>query len=160
MALVYLGLGTNLGNRQNNLREAKVRLFADEAIRPVEKSSIEETKPVDYTDQPDFLNQVILVQTNIEPLRLLDFLQRIESDMGRQRSIAKGPRTIDLDILLYDERIMTTGELTIPHPGIVKRPFVLRGLVEINRELRDPVSLMPYQDILSKLSESMGNMNE
>jgi 2-amino-4-hydroxy-6-hydroxymethyldihydropteridine diphosphokinase len=160
MALVYIGLGTNLGDRQKNLKEAKVRLFTDEAIRPVEESSIEETKPVDYTDQPDFLNQVILVRTNIEPLRLLHLLQQIESNMGRQRSIAKGPRIIDLDILLYDERIMTTGELTIPHPAIVKRPFVLRGLVEISRELRDPVSLTLYRDILLKLSENMGNMND
>jgi 2-amino-4-hydroxy-6-hydroxymethyldihydropteridine diphosphokinase len=160
MALVYIGLGTNLGDRQKNLKEAKVRLFTDEAIRPVEESSIEETKPVDYTDQPDFLNQVILVRTNIEPLRLLHLLQQIESNMGRQRSIAKGPRIIDLDILLYDERIMTTGELTIPHPAIVKRPFVLRGLVEISRELRDPVSLTLYRDILLKLSANMGNMND
>ncbi len=160
MAFVYLGLGTNLGDRQKNLKEAKARLFTDDVIDPVGESSIEETEPVDYADQPDFLNQVLLVRTNIEPLPLLRLLQHIESDMGRRRTISKGPRIIDLDMLLYDERIMTTGELTIPHPAIVKRPFVLRGLVEINRELRDPVSLTPYRDILSKLSESMRSMND
>ena len=148
MAAVYIGLGTNLGDRHRNLQIAKKELARTETITILHESSIEETEPVDYLDQPMFLNQVILAETELQPLRLLAILKKIEGKLGRERTIAKGPRTIDLDILLYDDMVIHSEELTIPHAEIKNRAFVLKHLAEISPALADPETGEMYKNFL------------
>ena len=147
MAHVYIGIGTNVGSRMENLISAKSRLFSSNHIECLKESTVIETKPVDYLKQPDFLNQIVLIETNIRPQALLTLLKKIESDMGRKKTISKGPRIIDLDILLYDDQIIKTKELVIPHPRIMMREFILKHLVEIEPGLTDPVDNRRYLDI-------------
>ena len=148
MARAYIGLGTNLGDREGNLARA-ARLLAEAGdIRLLKKSSLEETVPVDYAGQPDFLNQVVLAETELAPRELLDALQKIEYAMGRVRTVPKGPRVIDLDLLLYDALVYRDDALTLPHPGIVKRPFVMREMLELDGELSDPVSGKKDREVL------------
>jgi 2-amino-4-hydroxy-6-hydroxymethyldihydropteridine diphosphokinase len=139
MAEVYISLGSNLGDRGVNLQAAIGRIESF-VIRVIKKSSVIETEPVDFLDQPMFFNQIIIVETELDPEILLSGLQKIENDLGRIRDILKGPRTIDLDILYYDNRIISTKNLIIPHKGILDRKFILDLLVELNPSLIDPVS--------------------
>ena len=148
MAVVFIGLGTNLGDRGANIERAKKMLGRIPGLAVVRESSLEETRPVDVTDQPDFLNQVVMVETDMAPLELLRHLRMIESAMGRVRTVPKGPRVIDLDILLYGDVMMKTSDLTIPHPRIKEREFVLRHLLEIDPELADPQTKQPYREVL------------
>lgn len=147
MALVFIGLGSNLGDRLINIKNACKELLQNSNIFLVKSSSIEETDPVDYLDQQPFLNQIILVKTNILPDKLLKELKSIEISMGRKKTILKGPRIIDLDILLYDNTIQNTRELTIPHPEIKNRLFILKHLLELDPALTDPASGLLYRDI-------------
>lgn len=140
MALAYIGLGSNLGNREKQLEKAIAAIASSLPAVILKKSSIIETEPVDYLDQPRFLNQIIMIETNLQPLNLLQRLQQIEADLGRIKSFPKGPRTIDLDILLYDDIAVKTDVLTIPHPEIKNRKFILKHLVELDPELTDPVT--------------------
>jgi 2-amino-4-hydroxy-6-hydroxymethyldihydropteridine diphosphokinase len=135
MTTVYIALGTNVGDREHNLREA-LRLLAESGIRVMEVSSIYETEPVDYLEQAWFLNAALEAQTDLPPLDLLHKLRAIESAMGSKKPFAKGPRLIDLDILLYGNEIITTPELQIPHPRMLDRRFVLAPLAEIAPNLR------------------------
>lgn len=146
MAVVYIGLGSNLGNRGEFLASAIERIGSD-AGRIVARSSVLETRAVDFTDQPDFLNQVIKIETGLDPLLLLDVLKRIETGLGRNKTFPKGPREIDLDILLYDDLVLDDERLVIPHPQIVRRDFVLYHLVELDPELRDPLSGIKYANL-------------
>lgn len=130
---IYIGLGTNLGDRLANLRSA----MADFSL--IAQSSIYETEPVDFLDQPWFLNAVCSIQTERSPYELLDYCQNIENRMGRTREIAKGPRTIDIDILFYEELILNDPLLTIPHSQIPNRRFVLEPFHEIAPDLVHPV---------------------
>lgn len=133
---VFIGLGSNLGDRESNLNNAR-ELMA-EYIVITALSGIYETLPWGVVDQPLFLNQVIRGITRLSPLPLLDFLQKIEREMGRVKTIRFGPRLIDLDILLFDERQMTTPRLMIPHPRMSQRAFVLVPLNEL-----DPGRILP-----------------
>jgi 2-amino-4-hydroxy-6-hydroxymethyldihydropteridine diphosphokinase len=135
--LSYLSIGSNLGDRAKNLGTAIVLLAPK--IQPVLQSSIYQTEPWGYSDQPSFLNQVIKVETTLEPLDLLIYLKEIESQMGRQETFRFGPRLIDLDILFYDELILDTPKLTIPHPRLYERAFILIPLAEIAPDLNHPV---------------------
>lgn len=137
MKLVYLGLGSNLGDRQANLDQAMERL-QQEGVIILRRSSLYETEPRDFLDQPWFLNMVVEVETRLFPRRLLAAIQRIESSMGRRRVIAKGPRLIDIDILFYQRCIINLENLTIPHPGISERRFVLEPLAELAPDLLYP----------------------
>jgi len=149
MAFVYIGLGSNIGDRQHYLSSA-VRMIREKTSASIlAESSILETKAVDYTDQPDFLNQIILVETQIPPEMLLEILKDIEKTLGRIERFVKGPREIDLDILLYDNLIINKTNLVIPHPGIIERIFIMTHLVELNRELRDPVTGEKYSVLLN-----------
>jgi len=148
MAFAYIGLGSNLDDRKKNLDAAADAIASNPGTIVVKKSTIIETDPVDYLNQPRFLNQVILIETDLAPLELLRHLQQIETDLGRSRTIPKGPRTIDLDILLYDTIVMETGDLTIPHPQIKNREFILKHLVELGPELTDPVSGDAYRTFI------------
>jgi len=133
---IYLSLGSNLGDRQANLRTAITSLPPQ--VQPEIQSAVYETEPWGYSDQPAFLNLVIKATTLLEPNELLKYLKNIEVVMGRQETFRFGPRLIDLDILFYDDLVMDTPELTIPHPHITERAFVLIPLAEIAPDLFHP----------------------
>ncbi len=129
MKKVYLGLGSNIGDRKANLSRALTLLGDRVKINVV--SSIYETEPVGYDDQPKFLNAVCLARTNLGPLQLLSLVKSIESSMGRETGLPNGPRIIDIDIILFGNMSVIDPELTIPHPRMSERAFVLIPLAEI-----------------------------
>lgn len=133
---IYLGLGSNLGQREANLRQAAQRLR--ESVRLLRSSSIYETAPWGYTDQPDFLNCVLEAETDLPPLQLLAVAKNLEDAIGREPSVRYGPRSIDVDILLYSDRITDLPDLQIPHPRMAQRAFVLVPLAELAPELIHP----------------------
>jgi len=147
--ITYLSLGSNLGNREQNLKEAVRR--ASTLGRVVAVSSFYETEPVEVTDQPWFLNCVLALETTAEPAQLMRELLRIEHEMGRQRVLKKGPRSIDIDILLFGDDVVNTPELTIPHPEMARRRFVLEPLAEIAPELLHPISQKTVVQLLAEL---------
>jgi 2-amino-4-hydroxy-6-hydroxymethyldihydropteridine diphosphokinase len=146
----YLSLGSNLGDRAAFLNEALHRLEA-EGVHIVRRSSIHETEPQDFRDQPWFLNIAVEVETNLTPQQLLAAIQKIETGMGRQRTIPKGPRTIDLDILFYENLILKTPELEIPHPRLTQRLFVLDPLSEIAPDFHHPVTKQTVRELREPL---------
>ncbi|HEX7254624.1 MAG TPA: 2-amino-4-hydroxy-6-hydroxymethyldihydropteridine diphosphokinase [Gaiellaceae bacterium] len=151
MPLVYIGLGANLGDREATIRTALDRLEAHEAVEVQRVSRLRETDPVGYEDQPRFLNGVARVQTSLEARDLLTVLLDLERDLGRTRHGPRfGPRPIDLDILLYDNRTIDEPGLRIPHPRIAERPFVLEPLAELDPALEVP-GRGPVQALLAGL---------
>lgn len=150
MARAYLGLGSNLGHRVENLYRAVQLLTAKEGIKLCAASSLYETAPVGYVEQRWFLNAVIEVETVLAPQALLDRLHTVEKQMKRVRAISWGPRIIDIDILLYATCIIQREELHIPHPELVNRAFVLIPLHEIA-----PALVLPTGE---RLSELLGNL--
>jgi 2-amino-4-hydroxy-6-hydroxymethyldihydropteridine diphosphokinase len=133
---VYLGLGANLGDRKRNLRQALRKMRAKATIEKV--SDCYATKPIGYLEQPDFFNIACLITTALSPHELLRFLKQIETAMGRNPSFRNAPRPIDLDILFYDDLVLPSPELTIPHPRLNERAFVLVPLAEIAADLVHP----------------------
>ena len=154
MSIVYLGLGTNLGDRKQNIRKAIEAISLKMSIS--KQSSLYETTAWGYTDQPDFLNQVIQVETNLSPLRLLNFLKNTEVELGRVENFRYGPRLIDIDILFYDDLIKTTSRLQIPHPRIPERAFVLVPLNEIAPGFVHPVLKKTIAELLAELPNKTG----
>ncbi len=137
MPTVYLSLGSNVGDRLANLHAA-IDALPPAGVRVEKVSSIYETEPVDFLDQPWFLNCVVEAETEMEPHALLQSLRTIESQLGSQKEFAKGPRKLDLDILLYGGETIATPDLQIPHPRMLQRRFVLAPLAEIAPDLRHP----------------------
>ncbi len=137
MHIVYIGLGTNLGNRLDNLSAARRALSPDVLL--LEASPIYETRPWGYTEQPDFLNQVVKTQTGLAPLDLLAYLKQWEIRLGRTPTFKNGPRLVDLDVLFYDDLVFNSPTLTIPHTGIPERAFVLAPLADIAPDYHHPV---------------------
>jgi 2-amino-4-hydroxy-6-hydroxymethyldihydropteridine diphosphokinase len=135
--VVYLALGTNIGERENNLREA-IRLLQEAGLQITKRSSVYETEPLDYLDQPWFLNAVLETQTDLPVEELLATVRRIESQMGSKKAFAKGPRLMDLDILFYGDETIATPDLQVPHPRMLQRNFVLIPLAEIAPKLKHP----------------------
>jgi 2-amino-4-hydroxy-6-hydroxymethyldihydropteridine diphosphokinase len=154
MTKCFIALGTNIEPRHTHLQEAQDLLAAGERITIVKKSAIYETAPVGYLDQADFLNMVIEIETDLPAIRLLDVCQEIEQDLGRKRTVRFGPRTIDLDILLYNQENRQTERLTIPHPRMQARAFVLVPLAEIAPDINIPVWNQTAQVLLNNIPES------
>jgi 2-amino-4-hydroxy-6-hydroxymethyldihydropteridine diphosphokinase len=144
---VYLSLGSNIGDREAHLRLAVERLALQD-VRVLHASRIYETEPVDYIDQAWFLNQVVEAETILFPMQLLTRIGRIERELGRTRTIRKGPRTIDIDILFYAAAVVETTRLAIPHPRIAERRFVLAPLAELAPDLRHPVTHRSVRQML------------
>jgi len=136
LAIVYLGLGSNLGEREENLRQALTMLSLK--VNLDEVSSIYETEPVGYKEQPLFLNMVCRITTNLPPEELFRLAKDIETRMGRVPSFPNAPRIIDIDILFYEDKIIDTQDFTIPHPRLHDRAFVLIPLAEIAPDLVHP----------------------
>ena len=151
---IYLGLGTNLGDRERNLQDAIEHLKKEMKVTCV--SSPYDTEPVGHTDQPRFLNAVVEVETDLDPEALLRLVKNIEDDMGRAANFRYGPRLIDLDILLYDDMVMDTPSLTIPHPRYAQRAFVLAPLAEIAAEVVCPVRRRSVAELLVELEDTSG----
>lgn len=147
---IYLSLGSNLGDRLANLHSAIAALPAS-GINSQRISAIYETEPVDYLDQPWFLNCVVEAETSLEPLPLLGALQAIEKSLGRKKEIPKGPRVIDVDILLYDAETIAGPELQIPHPRMHLRRFVLAPLAALAPNLTHPALYATIAELLDHL---------
>ena len=147
---VFLALGTNIGDRETNLRKARKTLAPKVTI--IKESPIYITPPWGFEDQPDFLNQVLEVQTKMGPGRLLRYLKRIEKKMGRLETFRNGPRLIDLDILFYGQRVIDRSKLNIPHPRLHERAFVLIPLSDIAPDFVHPVLGMTVESMLSKIN--------
>jgi 2-amino-4-hydroxy-6-hydroxymethyldihydropteridine diphosphokinase len=135
--IVYLALGTNLGDRPANLKQAIAALTPQMEVKA--KSQVYETPPWGFEDQPKFLNQVLKVNTYLDPEPLLKHLKRLEVALGRKESFPNGPRLIDMDILFYDDLVMEKPSLVLPHPRLHERGFVLLPLLEIAPNLVHPV---------------------
>ena len=138
MSTAYIALGSNLGDREENLRNALKHLEENE-VQVVKVSTFIETEPYGVTDQPGFINAVCQVETELEPLELLRLLLKIELEMGRVRLRRWGERNIDLDLLLYEDACVVSEELTLPHPDMQNRDFVLLPLAEIAGGVVHPV---------------------
>jgi 2-amino-4-hydroxy-6-hydroxymethyldihydropteridine diphosphokinase len=136
-SVVYLSLGSNVGDREAQLRDAQARLGTEGRV--VAASSFYETEPVEFTEQPWFLNCAVALETNRTPHELIKAILSIEKEMGRRRIQNKGPRTIDIDILLFGDTILDSPDLTIPHSALHQRRFVLEPLAEIAPEVLHPV---------------------
>jgi len=147
MKTVYLSLGSNMGDRDGNLRAAIERIEAPD-LHVVRVSPVYETEPMELTAQRWFLNLAVEAETTLFPKMLLTRVGRIERDLGRVRTVAKGPRTIDIDILFYGSSVVETERLKIPHPSIAERRFVLAPLADLAPYLRHPVTHKTVREML------------
>lgn len=156
MVDVYVGLGSNVGNREKNLIYAYDRIVTLKGIKPVSLSRFYETAPIGGPPQPMYLNAVLSIETATSPLRLLGYFQRIEALMGRVRNVRWGPRNIDIDILLYGDKIIDNDRLKVPHPLMHTRLFVLEPFIEIAPEVVHPVLkktvLQLYREVQNSLA--------
>ena len=160
VARVYLGLGSNLGDRADNLAQAIRRLGQppprDGTLRPLRASSIYETAPWGYADQPAFLNCVLEAETNLAPLALLALGQRVERELGRQPTFRYGPRLVDVDILLYGDLVLDLPQLQVPHPRMAQRAFVLVPLAELAPELVHPTLRLTIAELARRVDGKEG----
>ncbi|MFZ9096571.1 MAG: 2-amino-4-hydroxy-6-hydroxymethyldihydropteridine diphosphokinase [Methylophilaceae bacterium] len=152
MHTVYLGLGSNQSDPINQIKNATELIEKIETSKITKKSSLYESLPVGYLDQPNFINQVISLQTSLSPAELFERFQQIEFQLKRVKKIVNGPRTIDIDILLFNQEIILTKDLTIPHPRMLDRAFVMIPLLEI-----EPNILVPK---ISNLKEILGKLDK
>lgn len=150
--MVFIGLGSNLGDRNANLHAALDALNAHPAVRVARTSTFYETVPLGSAQQPDYVNAVAALETSLEAGALLLLMRDIEDRLGRVRAERWQPRTIDLDLLLFDQQVIVTSELTIPHPGMHLRSFVLRGLCELGPELIHPVLRQSVAELYRRLN--------
>ncbi|MBU2063556.1 MAG: 2-amino-4-hydroxy-6-hydroxymethyldihydropteridine diphosphokinase [Candidatus Omnitrophica bacterium] len=148
----YIGIGSNLGRRKLNIQNALSLLTRKNTVKLLKISSFYETKPVGGPKQPGFLNAAAIVRTELSPKQLLSLLKDIEKRLGRNfNSVRWGPRPIDLDILFYDKRVMRTKDLTVPHPQVTERLFVLRPLAQIAPRYKHPNFKKTVKKLLDEL---------
>lgn len=163
MSKSYLGLGTNIGDRIRYINEALKILNSNPNINITKKSKLYETKAWGYKEQADFLNMCIEIETSLNPYELLNACQGVETDLNRERKIRWGPRTIDVDILFFNDIILQEENLEIPHPRIKERAFVLIPLIDLNDKLKiDNISINEYLKSLTteereEVKEFIGN---
>jgi len=150
--IIYLGLGSNLGDREANLQTVYQELPPEVEITIF--SSLYETEPWGFRDQPDFLNQVVQAKTELSPRELLEYLKKIEKKIGRKPSFIYGPRLVDIDILLYGNMIINENNLVIPHNRIAERAFVLVPFEEIAPDLSLPDSTLTISELLESIDSS------
>ena len=149
---VFLSLGTNIGDRLHNLEKVYFLIEMEEKINIISKSKIYETSPVENLNQEYFLNQIIKIDTDIEPLQLLNLIKNIENKMGRIKLEKKYmPRIIDIDILAYDRLILNSKKLSIPHPKIKSRKFILKPWTDISPDYILPNSKCTIKELLDKI---------
>jgi 2-amino-4-hydroxy-6-hydroxymethyldihydropteridine diphosphokinase len=146
----YVGIGSNLDNPERNCQQA-IELLNNYYAQVVACSSLYQTEPVGYTPQPRFINAVVKLKTYLSPAQLLDELKSIEQKLGKEIKIRWGPRTIDLDLLLYDNLIIDEGGIQVPHPRMHTRSFVLIPLAELAAELMHPVLGLSMQELLKQI---------
>lgn len=152
MSIVYLALGSNLGDRLANLRAALAAL--EPRVHVLARSHIYETPPWGYTDQPAFLNMAVKARTRLRPRGLLKYLKEMEATLGREESFRYGPRKIDLDILFYDDLMLDEPFLTIPHPRLHERAFVLVPLADVGAEVLHPLLGKTVREMLAEVDAS------
>lgn len=152
MHTVYLALGANIGNKKENM--AKAIALLGEKVRVVKKAPLYETKPWGYTEQENFINSVIMGETDATPEELLQFVKQIEKEVGRQKRFTNGPREIDIDILFYDDLIINTPSLTIPHALLHVRDFVLQPLCDIAPDFVHPILHKTIRQLLQEVPET------
>ena len=150
--LCYIGLGSNLGDREKNLRDALTALQRCPRCEIIDYSDFCETDPVGYEDQGKFLNAVAEVETICSPAELMELLLEIEASLGRERGIHWGPRTIDLDLLLYDDLVSPDPYVTVPHPHMARRLFVMQPLCQLAPYAVHPILCKTMQDILDEIT--------
>lgn len=153
---VFLGLGSNIGNRLEYLKEALRRISLLPNTKIEKHSSVYETAPVGYLEQDDFLNMVVEISTNLNPVSFFKKIQAIEKDLGRVRKVEKGPRVIDIDILYWGSEILSMNTLQIPHPEVEHRRFVLVPLNEIAPEFKTPHQLQEIGALLKNVQNNSG----
>jgi 2-amino-4-hydroxy-6-hydroxymethyldihydropteridine diphosphokinase len=157
----YISVGSNLGNKLDNCRNGIAALIGCPDIRIIDQSSIYRTEPVDYRDQDWFVNYAVKIETELDPLSLLDFIKSIEQAAGRVSDTVRfGPRVLDLDIILYDNLVLNDSRLTIPHPRMHKRRFVLKPICDIDPDIQHPVQLKSMVDLLENLDEEGQGITE
>jgi 2-amino-4-hydroxy-6-hydroxymethyldihydropteridine diphosphokinase len=149
---VYLSLGSNLGDRALHIKKALKRL-EEEGVHITLRSSMYETEPVEFRKQGWFLNCAVEAETELTPKQLLRVIRNIEKDLGRKRMVRSGPRTLDIDILIYDDVLIRGEELEIPHPRMAQRGFVLRPMAEIAPTLRHPELHLTMAQLLAATSD-------
>ncbi|MGN1387164.1 MAG: 2-amino-4-hydroxy-6-hydroxymethyldihydropteridine diphosphokinase [Bacillus sp. (in: firmicutes)] len=155
-SVAYISLGSNMDDRLSYLKGAIEELHKDEHISINKISSIYETDPVGYTNQGNFLNIVVKLETDYEAEQLLQKCLQIELELGRERKIRWGPRTIDLDILLYNQDNIETDDLSVPHPRMHERAFVIIPLLEIEPNIELPAMELPLQKVLEHIPDKEG----
>ena len=148
-----IALGSNIGDSKSIIAEAVKKIEQNEYIRSVKQSSLIVTKPYGYTEQDDFLNGALMCETVLSPHGLLDLMHGIENEAGRTREIHWGPRTLDLDLIFYDRSIISEPDLTVPHPDMQNRDFVLRPAAELMPEYVHPVLGCKVSELLERLNE-------